>query len=87
MELTEIKNRIDEIGVRLTDIVREQNLSGYELAKAQGTDEIMGVSVAPLTEWARRMRELNTEWAELVAERKALREQKRGLRTCDCACH
>jgi hypothetical protein len=87
MELTEIKSRIAEIGERLGEISREQSASGYELAKAQGTDSLTGISIDPLTLWARRMRELNTEAEALIAERKALRAEKREARACNCACH
>jgi hypothetical protein len=87
MEVTEIKERLAEIGERLVEINQEQAKSGIELARAQGTDELKGISIDPLTKWAWEMRSLNTEVAELVAERKALKEVKRGLRTCECDCH
>jgi hypothetical protein len=87
MEITQIKERLAEIGERLVEIRQEQSKSGLLLATAQGTDEIKGISIDPLTDWARRMRELNTEFVELVVERKALKEEKRGLRTCECDCH
>ena len=87
MEITQIKERIAEIGERLTEIRQEQSQSGLLLATAQGTNEMTGISIDPLTDWARKMRELNTEFVELVLERKDLRETKRGLRTCECDCH
>lgn len=87
MEITQIKERLAEIGERLVEIRQEQSQSGLELAKAQGTDEIKGISIDPLTDWARKMRDLNTEFVELVLERKDLKETKRGLRTCECDCH
>lgn len=87
METTEIKIRIEQIGERLIEISREQSASGYELARSQGTDELDGVSIDPLTEWARRMRALNTEAKELVEERKRLRAEKREQRVCNCDCH
>jgi len=88
MELTEIKQRIAEIGERLGEIAREQAQSGATLARAQGTDwDKKGIAIDPLTKWARRMRELNTEASELASERRTLRTIKRGLRTCDCNCH
>jgi hypothetical protein len=87
MELAEIKTRIDEIGVRLSEISREQLESGYAVAKAQGVDKLAGISIDPLTEWARRMRELNIESQELIAERKNLRAVKRESRACECECH
>lgn len=87
MDNTEIKNRIADISLRLVEINREQTQSGYELAKAQGTNKELGVHVDPLTSWARRMRELNTEHLELVEERRRLRATKREQRVCDCECH
>jgi hypothetical protein len=87
METTEIKQRIIEISERLVEISREQSASGLELARAQGTDKVLGVHVDPLTKWARRMRELNTESQELAEERRRLRAEKREQRVCDCACH
>jgi hypothetical protein len=87
METTEIKQRIIEIGERLTEISKEQTQSGYELAKSQGTDAELGIHIDPLTKWARKMRELNTESQELVEERRRLRVAKREQRVCDCACH
>ena len=87
MEITDIKRRIIEIGERLVEISREQRDSGYELARLQGTDDLAGIHIDPLTAWAKRMRELNTECQELTAERKRLREAKRELRECDCVCH
>jgi hypothetical protein len=87
MELTEIKTRIAEISERLGEISREQMTSGYELAKAQGADKMLGISIDPLTAWARRMRELNIEAQELIAERKSLRAVKRESRACACDCH
>lgn len=87
MEITQIKDRIEIIGMRLAEINREQAQSGLELARAQGTDSLSGISIDPLTEWARRMRSLNAEASALVAERKELRETKKELRTCDCNCH
>ncbi len=87
MELAEIKNRIAEISERLGEISREQMTSGYELAKAQGADKMLGISIDPFTAWARRMVELNTEAQDLVAERKRLRAVKRESRVCECACH
>jgi hypothetical protein len=87
METTEIKQRIIEIGERLTEISKEQTQSGYEIAKSQGTDAELGIHIDPLTKWARRMRELNTESQELVEERRRLRAAKREQRVCDCACH
>lgn len=88
MELTEIKQRLAEIGERLGEIAREQAQSGAELARAQGYEwEITGISIDPLTEWARRMRALNTEVSKLTGERMALKTQKRALTPCACACH
>lgn len=87
MELAEIKDRIAEISERLGEISREQLESGYELAKAQGVDTLAGISIDPLTTWARRMRELNIEAQRLIAERKELRAVKRESRECACACH
>ena len=87
MEITQIKERLEVIGKRLLEINQEQAQSGLELARAQGTDNQKGVSIDPLTSWARKMRELNTEASELVSERKSLKETKRGLRTCECDCH
>ncbi len=87
MELAEIKTRIDEIGVRLGEISREQLDSGYALARAQGVDTLAGISIDPFTAWARRMRELNIEAQELIAERKSLRAAKRESRACACDCH
>jgi hypothetical protein len=85
MEITEIKGRIAEIGERLAEINREQTTSGWELARSQGTSEQKGVSIDPLTAWAWRMRELNTEAKELVEERRQLRELKR-TEPCSCSC-
>lgn len=87
MEITQIKERLAEIGERLSEIRQEQIQSGLALANAQGTNELVGISIDPLTDWARKMRELNTEFVELVLERKDLKETKRGLRTCECECH
>lgn len=87
MDNTEIKNRIADIALRLAEINREQAESGHELARAQGTNKELGVHVDPLTKWARRMRELNTECQELIEERRRLRATKREQRVCDCACH
>ena len=87
MEITQIKNRIAEISERLVEISQEQKISGYELARAQGTDKELGVHIDPLTAWARRMRELNTECQELAEERRRLRAAKRGMRACECDCH
>jgi hypothetical protein len=87
MDITQIKERLAEIGERLVEINQQQASAGLELARAQGTDEIKGISIDPLTKWAWEMRNLNTEVAELVSERKALKEVKRGLRTCECDCH
>jgi hypothetical protein len=87
MDTTEIKQRIVEISERLVEINREQSASGFELARAQGTDAELGIHIDPLTKWARSMRELNTESQELVAERRRLRDIKREQRVCDCACH
>jgi uncharacterized small protein (DUF1192 family) len=87
MNITEIKNRIAEIGERLGEISREQAQSGAELARAQGYEWGMGIDVASLTEWARRMCALNTEVAKLTSERTALRAQKRTLTPCVCVCH
>lgn len=87
MELTELKARIDEIGVRLGEISREQLDTGYALARAQGVDTLAGISIDPFTAWARRMRELNIESQELIAERKKLRAVKRESQGCACACH
>lgn len=86
MELTEIKQRIAEIGERLTEIRQEQSQSGLELAKAQGSSVLVGISIDPLTEWARKMRELNTEFIRLVVERSQLKEQRRALMLDKCAC-
>lgn len=87
MEITQIKDRIEAIGKRLVEISQEQAQSGLDLARAQGADSLSGISIDPLTEWARRMRSLNVEATALVAERKELRETKKELRTCDCSCH
>lgn len=88
MELTEIKNRIAEIGERLGEISREQAQSGAALARAQGTDwDNKGIAIDPLTTWARRMRQLNNEVSSLTAERMLLKSMKRGLTPCVCACH
>lgn len=87
MDITQIKDRLEVIGARLVEINQEQAQSGLELARSQGTDKELGVYVDPLTKWARKMRELNTEASELASERRTLRTMKRGLRTCDCACH
>jgi hypothetical protein len=87
MEITEIKKRLVVIGERLVEINREQAQSGLELARAQGTDKVLGVSVDPLTKWARRMRALNTECAELVEERRQLKQAKRSQKSCECMCH
>jgi hypothetical protein len=88
MELTEIKQRIAEIGERLGEIAREQAQSGAALARAQGTDwDKKGIAIDPLTKWARRMRELNTEVNSLTAERMILKSQKRALTPCECVCH
>ena len=87
MDITQIKDRLAVIGARLVEINQEQAQSGLELARSQGTDKELGVYVDPLTKWARKMRELNTEASELASERRNLRAMKRGLRTCDCACH
>jgi hypothetical protein len=87
METTEIKIRIEQIGERLGEINREQSASGYELARSQGTDDLAGISIDPLTEWARSMRALNTEAKELIEERKRLRTEKREQRVCNCDCH
>jgi hypothetical protein len=88
MELTEIKNRIAEIGERLGEISREQAQSGAALARAQGTDwDKKGIAIDPLTKWARRMRQLNTEVNALTAERMILKSQKRALTPCECVCH
>jgi len=87
MELTEIKNRIAEIGERLGEISREQAQSGAALARAQGYEWDKGIAVDPLTAWARRMRKLNTEVSELTGERMALKTLKRTLTPCECVCH
>lgn len=87
MEITQIKDRVNEISARLVEISREQAESGLALARAQGADKLSGISIDPLTEWARRMRELNIEATELVAERRKLRDTKQSLRTCECSCH
>ena len=87
MDITEIKERLEAIGKRLVEITQEQSQSGLDLARAQGTDYIQGVHLDPFTDWARRMRTLNTEVADLVAERKALKAEKRALTPCVCACH
>lgn len=87
MEITQIKERLEQIGERIVEIKQEQSESAYALATAQGTNEQTGISIDPLIEWARRMRDLNTEFVELVLERQKLKETKRGLRTCECDCH
>jgi hypothetical protein len=87
MDITDIKTRIEEISERLGEISREQSSSGYELARSQGIEELAGISIDPLTEWARRMRVLNSEAKDLIEERKRLRAEKREQRTCDCDCH
>lgn len=87
MEITQIKERLGQIAERITEIKQEQSESGYALAMSQGTNDLAGISIDPLTKWAWRMRELNTEVVELVLERQSLKETKRGLRTCECACH
>jgi len=87
MEITQIKERLGQIAERILEIKQEQSESGYRLAIAQGIDELAGISIDPLTDWARRMRELNTEVVDLVLERQSLKETKRALRTCECACH
>ena len=93
MEITEIDSRIEvamriaEIGERLSEIQKEQSASSWELAKAQGTDEQVGLSIDPLTEWAFRMRKLNTEAKALIQERKSLRASKRQTKSpCFCGC-
>ena len=87
MDTTEIKERIIAISERLVEINKEQSASGFELARSQGTDKELGIHIDPLTQWARRMRELNTESQELVEERRRLRAEKREQRVCDCVCH
>jgi hypothetical protein len=87
MEITQIKERLAEIGERIVEIKQEQSESAYALAMAQGTNERAGIEIDPLTKWAREMRDLNTEFVELVLERQKLKETKRGLRTCECDCH
>jgi hypothetical protein len=88
-QIKEIKERLAEIGERLAEIRQEQSQSGLELAKAQGTSVVLGISVDPLTDWARKMRELNTEWLALIVERTNLKERKRALvlEDCTCDCH
>lgn len=92
MEITDIKEireRIDAIAVRIYEINKEQMSSGLELARQQGTDTRRGIKIDPLTEWARRMKELNAEIAALVFERRELKEKKRllGKTECECDCH
>lgn len=87
MEITQIKERLAEISERLSEIRQEQIQSGLALANAQGTNDLTGISIDPLTDWARKMRDLNTEFVELVVERKELKETKRALRICECDCH
>jgi hypothetical protein len=94
MNITEIKNRIAEIGERLGEISRQQAQSGAEFARAQGTGafgEDNRYTEAELDslyfEWALTMRTLNYEVWALTGERKALRAQKRALTPCECACH
>ena len=84
MDITQIKERLAEIGERLGEISREQAQSGATLARAQGTDwDKKGIAIDPLTTWARRMRELNTEVNSLTAERMILKSMKRGLTPCE----
>jgi len=91
MNLVEINERLIQIGERLGEIPQEQASSGRELARAQGVDPMSGISIDPLTEWARKMRSLNIESYALVQERKELREMRRSLKAeetgCSCSCH
>lgn len=87
MDVTQINERLVEISERIAEMKQGQTKSGYALAMAQGTDKELGIHIDPLTEWAREMRKLNTEFTELVAERKMLKAKKQELRTCDCNCH
>lgn len=82
------KTRLTEIGERLGEIAVEQAQSGKALAREQGTDRLSGIAIDPLTTWARKMRDLNIEVAELVEERKSLKETRRSLKPCcECDCH
>ena len=87
MDITQIKERLEVIGSRLVEINKEQISSGLELARYQGTENLFGINIAPLTDWARKMRDLNTEIAQLTQERKELKALRRDLKTCVCNCH
>ena len=84
---TEIKERLDWIQSRqqyLSEARREMSL---KMAADIGTDEIIGISIDPLTKWARRIRKINTEMKDLADERRELRAKRRVINPCTCNCH
>lgn len=94
MDITQIKERLAEIGERLGEISRQQAQSGAEFARAQGTGafgDTPRYTEAELQDlyfdWALTMRTLNYEVWALTGERKSLRARKRALTPCECACH
>lgn len=82
-----IRDRINEIQERQKYLSEARREMALEMAVEVGTDEIIGISIDPLTKWARRIRKINTEMKDLADERRGLREKRRAMNPCTCNCH
>lgn len=83
------KARIAEISNEISEIHAERNEWAQLIMGRIGTDELAGINLDQLTEFARNVRRLNTQMKSLADERRALRAQRlaEALDKCGCNCH
>jgi HAMP domain-containing protein len=82
-----IRERLTQIQERQQELSEIRHEMASQMVRAVGTNEDPGVEIDPLTAWARRVKNVNTEMKALAEERRWLRESRRRLNPCECDCH